>query len=278
MAPVVQSMKDLGDYQEADLVRKKIEACFSAFVTQPPGLDPLTLGESSTSADGAQRFESFEPGMVEYLRAGEEVTFGDPKPSEGVAEYTKVQLHGIAAGIGVTYDMLTGDLAEVNYSSIRAGMVQFRREAGQWQWNLFIPMFCERVWKAFDDACVLAGLVKTPDKSVEWSTPKWEYVNPLDDIRSEAESIEAGLMSYSEAIRKRGYDPEKVFNELAEDKKLLIKLGILVPEPVAAPAPEPTPEPRKDAATHKLLREAADALTGGHAEIALGIMEEVQNG
>ena len=123
-APVMLKLRDLDAYDEAELVRKKIEACFAAFVTGVQ--DEETLGKARTEADGS-RIETFEPGMIEYLEPGRDVKFAAPSASGGYAEYMRMQLHAIAAGVGLTYELLTGDLSQVNYSSIRAGLIEFRR-------------------------------------------------------------------------------------------------------------------------------------------------------
>ena len=51
----------------------------------------------------------------------------------------RLQLHAIAAGVGLTYELLTGDLSQVNYSSIRAGLIEFRRRMEALQWQLLRP-------------------------------------------------------------------------------------------------------------------------------------------
>ena len=65
-APVMLKLRDLDAYDEAELVRKKIEACFAAFVTGVQ--DEETLGKARTEADGA-RIETFEPGHDRVPRA-----------------------------------------------------------------------------------------------------------------------------------------------------------------------------------------------------------------
>jgi capsid protein len=57
----------------------------------------------------------------------------------------RVQLHAIAAGVGLTYELLTGDLSQVNYSSIRAGLLEFRRRMEALQWQLLVPGLCRPV-------------------------------------------------------------------------------------------------------------------------------------
>ena len=146
VAPSIVKLRDLDEYDDAELVRKKIEACFAAFVTGDE--DGATLGASSTDAEG-RRIERFEPGMIEYLPSGKDVRFATPGASGGYAEYMRVQLHAIAAGVGLTYELLTGDLSQVNYSSIRAGLIEFRRRIEALQWQLLIPGLCQPVWRRF---------------------------------------------------------------------------------------------------------------------------------
>lgn len=227
-APVMVKMRDLDDYEEAALLTKKIEACFAAFITQPDGIEPVTIAPQKKPAVANDiRVESFEPGMITYLRAGEDVKFGEPKPVGGYAEYTTSQLRAIAAGLGITYEMLTSDLSQVNYSSMRAGTNEFRRCAEQYQWNTFVPQFCHPVWNAFVSAAFLSGQISEPEISVSWTAPRWAYVNPVEDVESDKEAIKGMLLTHSEAIRRQGYDPEQVFQEMAADREKLNKLGLV---------------------------------------------------
>ena len=117
-APTILRMWDLATYDEAELMRKRVEACIAAFVEQEAGGDIRPLGKiaNGTNTDGTSgttRRESFEPGMIEYMRPGESVEFNNPQGTGGYAEYMGVQLHAIAAGIGVTYEQMTGDMRQL---------------------------------------------------------------------------------------------------------------------------------------------------------------------
>jgi lambda family phage portal protein len=145
LASSLMKLRDLDEYEEAELVRKKIEACFAAFVTTGDGSRTLAPSTTDTGSDGkVTRTETVSPGMIEYLRPGEEVTFGSPANSAGYGDYTRTQLHAIAAGAGVTYEQLTGDFSQVNYSSARAGMLEFRELVEIFRWIYFVPMACSR--------------------------------------------------------------------------------------------------------------------------------------
>jgi len=81
----------------------------------------------------------------------------------------RLQLHAIAAGVGLTYELLTGDLSQVNYSSIRAGLIEFRRRMEALQWQLLVPGLCQPVWRRFVLAAQAAG--KLPDGAIgaDWT-------------------------------------------------------------------------------------------------------------
>src|SRR5690606_8560669 len=101
----------------------------------------------------------------------------EPKTSSDYAAYVKLQLHLIAAGIGVPYESMTGDMKEVNFSSARIRHIDFRRDCEQVQWLVLVPKLCAGIWRWFVDAAVLGGKVASADYSVDWSTPRWDYVN-----------------------------------------------------------------------------------------------------
>ena len=56
-------------YEDAELVRKKIEACFAAFVISPDG-SMMNLTETSTDPITNLPTEFLEPGVIKRLRPG----------------------------------------------------------------------------------------------------------------------------------------------------------------------------------------------------------------
>lgn len=225
LTAAILRLKDYDDWREAIIVKKKIEACFVAFVT---GDDPATaLGEASTEATTGRRIEGLSPGMFEYVGNNREVTFGNPSSSVD-GGFSKEELHAIAMASGVTYEQMTGDLSGVNYSSIRAGMADFRDLVEMWRWIYFIPMNLRRIYGWFTDAAWTAGSIRSPRYPMIWTPPAWPYVNPVDDIKAAKEEIKGGIQSLSEKIRERGYDPDEVFKEIQKEREMLAELGIKV--------------------------------------------------
>jgi len=59
------------------------------------------------------------------------VKFNNPPPLGGYREYKMTELQGIMAGIGLPYELGTGDMSQVNYSSLArrpVGIPEHRRE------------------------------------------------------------------------------------------------------------------------------------------------------
>jgi lambda family phage portal protein len=235
LAASIMRLRHLDEYQEAEIVRKKIEACFVAFVHG--GTSSRPIGEGELDAETGKRSETVSPGMIEYLTQGESVTFGTPSASQGYGDYTAAELHAIAVGAGLTYEQLTGNLEGVTFSSIRAGMQDFRDLIEQYRWIYFVPMFCNRIEEWFLEAAWTAGLIRSRNYEAIWTPPRWRYIEPLKDVQAIKEEIKAGLTSTPAVIRERGEDPEEVLEEIVEDRERRKKKGVAVDtDPGAAAA------------------------------------------
>jgi lambda family phage portal protein len=227
-APVALKMRDMATYDEAELMRKNIAACFSVFVHRAPGSNRSTLVENPTTKQGGRPIEEVSPGLISYLDGFDQVTFADPKPSEGFSDYMTFQLQAISAGIGLTYAAMTGDLSSANYSSLRAGMVDFWELLDDWQYNMVIPQICRPAWKRFAAVRTALGRPLPTGLKVLWSVPKRTWVDPKKDADAEMELIRNGLKSLRQSISERGDDPEQVLADIAETNKQIDRLGLVL--------------------------------------------------
>jgi lambda family phage portal protein len=226
-APVIINMRDLDEYAEAELVRKKIEACFAAFVTQPEGADGPTIGPMRK--EDREEVETVEPGMVRYLAPGEEVSFGTPAGSgAGYREFMRDHQTRIASGLGVTYEQLTGDLSNVNYSSYRAGLLSFQNFMDQFRWLTFIPMFCIPIRKWFIDYSFITGRIANPEYETEWHVPSYGSVDPVKDATATKARIRMGIQSWSQAVSEQGYDPDEQLASIKKTNEAWDRAGVVM--------------------------------------------------
>lgn len=216
-APVILSMRDFADYEDAQLMRQKIAACFAAFITKTDGASNLLLGgKEDPSRDTGLPAEGVEPGMIMRLRDGESVTFGVPPQVEGYRDFSTVTLHKIAVGLGVDYASLTGDNSQGNFANSRMGWLRYHRSVENWQWNMLIPSLCDPVGRWLLDGAALVTGRRFPAR-VLWTPPRREMFDPAKDIKSAVEAVRGGFSSRSAEVRKLGFDPEDLDDEIKAD-------------------------------------------------------------
>jgi lambda family phage portal protein len=228
--PVIARVRDLQLYQDAELARKNLETRLSVLASgDTTGMEnPASMGDGDAGGNSNMHdMGELGGGNIFGMPAGMNFTVVEPKAAPGYVEYVKYELHLIAAGLGVPYEMLSGDMNEVNFSSARVRLLDFRRAIQQIQWLVLIPKLLVPIHEAFVEAAYLAGKIRTRDLAVDFSPPKWDYVNPEQDVKADLAEIGAGLCSISEKLRQRGYDPDVVFAELASDIEKLKSHGIL---------------------------------------------------
>lgn len=210
-ASIIEALKDFDDYQRATLIGRKIAACFAAFITTNGSDSGLSAADLKTKREAEM---SLNPAQVRYLDGGESIQFATPPAVSGYAEFTRESLRAVAAGLGVSYEALTGDYSQSNYSSSRMGHLEFRRNIEDWRWNMLIPQFCEPTFTWFKEwACVVAG-VDPLLVTVEWVPPAYEMIDPTKDISAIRYAIRSGLLTLPQAIRAQGYDPDTQLKEI----------------------------------------------------------------
>ena len=234
LARALVKLNELDQFDDATLVKAKVAALFTGFIVKPTPDDAM-LGEGDADEDGAA-VAGLEPGTMQVLAPGEDVKFSDPADAGGsYGEFFRNQLRAVAVAAGITYEQLSGDLSGVNYSSIRAGLLEFRRRCETIQHAVVVHQLCRPVWRQWMTSAVLAGALEAPGfvkrpgpwLSVKWIPQGWQWVDPEKEFKAVVLAIRAGLMSRSEAISAFGYDAEKIDQEIAADNARADALGLV---------------------------------------------------
>ncbi len=107
------------------------------------------------------------------------------------------------------------------------GWIEAQRQFEDWQYNLFIPMFCDGVWEWFLESLKISGKIKDETEiSVSWTPPRREMIDPVKEGKGIESALKTGLTSWSEAVREQGYEPDDLLAQMATDKAKLEALGI----------------------------------------------------
>lgn len=224
-APVITSLHDLQTYEQAELIRKKLEACMVGVVTGDDEMGiGLSMGEEQSpgvyNSDG-EIVEKFEPGMFYHARGGRDIKFTQPANTANYDQYKTSMLHTVAVGFRVPHALLSGRLDKVNYSSSKIGLETYKRVIEDLQWRIIIPMICQPLWDWFCEAAYFAGKTKTKKVPVEWSPPRFPSADEAKDVAARVMAMRSGLLNPMVAIAETGYTPDEVIAGYVEWNKLI---------------------------------------------------------
>ncbi|MBU1701453.1 MAG: phage portal protein [Candidatus Eisenbacteria bacterium] len=225
-------MKMLDGYDDAALVNARFGASQMGFITSEHGQ------HKGDGEDGlGNTVIEVEPGVFRHLNPGEKVEKWDPEYPNGEYDgFEAAQLRRIAAGLGVSYTSLSGNLKDVNFSSIRAGLLE---ERSVWQalQQWMIEYFHQRVYRNWLQMALLnrklwaAGAPLSPEREMKyrevvWMPRGWKWVDPKKEMEANEKAINENVKTASAVIREEGNDPDEVFRERAWELNRMKELGI----------------------------------------------------
>jgi lambda family phage portal protein len=236
LAPILLTARELDALADAMLVRAKVAALFAGVVTDTDG-----TGLVDSEQNGGALEASLEPGALVSLPPGKTVEFPQMPDQGGATALMTSTMRLIATGAGVTSEQASGDYSQVNYSSARAAMLEFRKFCEGVQHHVVVFQLLRPVWQRFVRFQVLTGGLsaaaysadRAASEQVDWLPPAWPQVDPAKEIEAQVAAVRAGFKSRSEVIAERGLDAEDVDRAIAADAARLSRLGVVL-EPGAA--------------------------------------------
>jgi lambda family phage portal protein len=219
---VIARLKGFDVFEDAALVQQQVAACLAGFITDTDGTG-VAVGDKDASDP---LLETIQPGTLQKLPVGKSITFTTPpRPVDG--RFDQRQLRAIAAGLGITYEELTGDYSAVNFSSARMARLAHWANVHDWRWNLIIPMFCGPCWDwAMETAFIAGSIGDTP--AAEWTPPPMPLIEPDKEARAGITRVRGGQALFDDLVREQGLDPETFWPEYAANLKRLDDLGIVL--------------------------------------------------
>ena len=233
----LQRLKNLGGYEEAELVAARASAAVMRFrITKDPDLTELD--------DRGQPVDTLEPGTIKELAPGEEFVGFDPtRPNDAFEPFIRMMLRGVAANLGIDFESVSRDFSQSNYSSSRLALIQVRDSYKSLQ-DFFIEDFLQPIFEDWLNIAVLNGSLSFPDyernpdryTKVRWRPRGWSWVDPWKETQASIEAINAGLSTLTQELAKQGLDIEEVLTERATELELARSLGLVLTDSEQAPA------------------------------------------
>lgn len=232
LARIVLRAHDKDVFDDATMMGQKMAAMFAAFVTNAPdGSSPLADLDDDP-------LPTMNPGLMLELEPGQDVKFPTlPNMGAQYRDFQTYQDRYLAAGCGTTYEQLSGDYGQVNYSSGRLALLDIRRWAEQLIYATMCPAFNTPIWRAWLDQAALTGAVALPElatvpsaraaRRVRWLPQAAAWVDPEKDARAKALMVRNGFVSRSSVVAELGEDPEAVEQEIADEQRRADALGLV---------------------------------------------------
>jgi lambda family phage portal protein len=238
-APVIGDAHQLAGYEEAAVVRARSTASLMGFITSPEG------ELEADDVEEGQRITEFEPGVFKYLDAGQNVVVPDLKSPDAQYEgFVRAKTRRFASGFGCSYETLSRDFSETNYSSSRLSLLEDRDHWKVIQ-SYLIENFHTRVFREWLDVAVLSGELALPDYELRperydtprWMARGWSWVDPLKEVKAYREMEAAGYKTKAQIVAELGGDLDENLQQIAREKKLADELGVQLDADIAAVQP-----------------------------------------
>lgn len=223
MAPVLVTWKMGARYTEAELYQSLLAASQSGFFVDRQGITNI---EAPKGADGKAKALQLEltPGLSRQLPAGLEFQPWEPKhPTANFVGFMKAINRLKARAFGRSYASLTGDLSDVNFSSMRIDREREKAQNRVHQQELLVEQFCEVVFADWVQMATLVGDLgvvtfdaETLADFASWMTIGWPWIDPVKDATAAQMEIGMGLTSPQRVCAEKGRDFFDVIDEIAE--------------------------------------------------------------
>lgn len=216
LAPLMAKLYEIDQYDDAEVVRKKTAAMWGGFfVNETPGAANGRVQTAPTSG-------ALEPGTFQKLSNGWKVQFSEPADvGANYDTFMKTQFRMVARGLGITYEQLTGDLSDVNFSSIRAGLIEFRRLCEMVRARTLVAQFTRPITLRWLHVGMLAGKFKTISineylqdtykfQRIRFIPQAFDYVQPVVDRQAVLMDIRSGVTTREEQALLRGRNIDQI--------------------------------------------------------------------
>jgi lambda family phage portal protein len=160
-------------------------------------------------------------------------------PNPALDPFMRYMLREVAAGIGVSYESLSRDYSQSNYSSSRLALLD-DRDMWRFYQSWFICDFRYRIHKEWLQQAVLSraipeisleqyGLDRSKFEAVLFKPRGWGWIDPTKEVQAYSDAIKAGLRTQTDVIAETagGMDIEDVLAVRERELRLMKEKGLV---------------------------------------------------
>ncbi len=212
LAPILETIKQLGRYTDAEITAAVLSAMFTVFINKKEASDARPFGEMlpPDMQIDAQDKSSIElgPGAIVDLAPGEEASFADPKhPNTGYDSFTDALFRQMASALEIPPEVLFKQFTN-SYSAARGALNEFWRTCSM-ERDWFKDDFCKPIYEEWFAEAVARGRISAPGffrdpvmrkayTACVWSGPARTNLNPVQEATAAKIRVEQGFTTATE--------------------------------------------------------------------------------
>lgn len=240
LAPVIEAIKQISRYTEAEIMAAVVNAFFSVFITTKGGEEPEDFkGDDDSVEAGAEEQPPLSPqevklgsGTVSYLEEGEEVhAVAANHPSSGYDGFVDALLKQIGAALGIAPEVLLKSFTKSFSASKGAMNESWKTFRTMRSW--FVNDFCQEVYNLWFAEAVSKGRISAPgffnDLRVRkaytkctWNGPTQGQIDPGKEVEAAAARVREGFSTREdECAALNGSNFEDNVRTLTNENRIL---------------------------------------------------------
>ncbi|MFC2252486.1 phage portal protein [Labrys portucalensis] len=244
-APLVQRLKMLGQHGDIEIANATANALFAAFVKSNMGIQDATATLNIAGQPFAKARNDYwmtNPATlggvrIPVLPIGDELVMNNaPRQTAAFETFERTFLRSIASALGLSYEQLSMDWSQTNYSSARAALNEVwrgvRRDFAAFVEQVVTPIYLCFLEEAFDRYIPIPrGAPEFWDMPAAWAACRWigpprGYVDPVKEAQAASLRID-GLTSTLEAENaEQGLDWEETIEQQAYEQQVMAEKGV----------------------------------------------------
>lgn len=238
LTPVIESIKQLSRYQEAEIMAAVINGLFTVFVTTEDGSENIDFAglEDEDETDEDEKNYNLGNGLINYLAPGEKIEIADSKrPNNNFDPFVKSFCKYIGAALEIPVEVLLLEFT-ASYSASRGALLQAGK-AFRMKRRWFATDFCQPVYEIWLSEAVAKDrvhapgffddpLIKAAYCNAEWNGPALGQLDPVKEAQGATLRIQAGLSTRErECIEVNGSDFEENWSQLVIETEKMEEIG-----------------------------------------------------
>ncbi|MAF44273.1 MAG: hypothetical protein CMI54_08965 [Parcubacteria group bacterium] len=227
LAPVVNALQDISEYEDIEMISAKVSASLSAVVKKDNAAQfELIDRMESADQDTLGRLQKFEPGQFHYLEPGEsvETISSGGRPNVDGIDWCIYRLRQVGAAVGIPVEMMVSLIGQSSFSASQGLVLQYQGAIEEEQRCLIQVLSRIYRWKV--RRWIADGWITLPKGQsldtfdpfkVRWQQPAFRWINRSSQVQSDAKYLQMGAMSLDDIASQFGESAESVLRRKAQN-------------------------------------------------------------